>query len=117
MRSSISRLLVAALSVAVCVGCASLQRAKEAHLLSDARQIASTRLRMIAEHPENAAPTLSEVVTSHALLDAERVAPFEITADWNNREADKEIVLRQKWPVAGRRVVACGNGIALVIKE
>ncbi len=98
-------------------GCASLRSAHEKHRLSDARQIVSARYMMMAQHPEQRIPSLSDIVADHALLDAERVAPFEITAAWNDPEADEEIVLRQVEPSGGRSVVAQANGRAFVLED
>ena len=117
MRERICTWLVIALAALVLTGCASMRKAREMHLLSDARQIVSARYVMIAEHPENKAPTLDEVVAYHELLDSERAAPFETTDDWDNAGAGDAIVLRQKETHGGRRIVALGNGAALVIKE
>lgn len=98
-------------------GCTSLRQARENYLVSDARQIAWTRFMMIREHPDDAVPSLEEVVAGHALLDAERVEPFRVTDAWANAEADEQVILLQRESVRGRRVVALGNGSALAIEE
>ncbi len=117
MRTRVYSWLFIMPSAIVLIGCASMQKAQEQHLLSDARQIVSARYVMIAEHPENEVPTLDAVMAHHDLLDAERVAPFETTDDWGYAAAGEAIVLRQKEARGGRRVVAYGNGAAMVIKE
>ncbi len=117
MRAILPVLVAAALTASTLSGCASFRRAKETHLLSDARQIVATRLHMTAVHPERQVPSLHDVMAQHQLLDAERVEPFEVTAAWANPDADAEIVLRQKEPAGSRRVVALGNGRAMVQEE
>ena len=117
MRATLALLLATALTASTLSGCASFRRAKETHLLSDARQIVATRRHMTAVHPERQVPSLGDVMAQHQLLDAERIEPFEVTDAWANPDADEEIILRQKEPAGGRRVVALGNGRAMVKEE
>jgi len=117
MNRVFSHLLIPALALSMLTACMSLEQARERHRLSDARQIAATRLQMIDEHPENQVPSLADIIERHELVTAERVAPFEITDAWHNPAADKQIVLQQIHLVHKRRVVAQGNGIAMVINR
>ena len=118
MKQWIPRVGLAIGGVLLLVGCASLQGAREAHAMSDARQIAWARITMMHEHPDNAIPTLNDIVDSHPVLDAERVAPFEVTEEWADPNAAGDaVILRQKKAAGGRRVVALADGTAMVAKD
>lgn len=117
MHSHLALYVAVAVTLSTLQGCTSIQRAKENHLLADARQILAARYHMIAEDPNGRVPSLADVMVDHPILDSDRVAPFEVTPAWDNPDAQKEIILQQKDPAGGRRVVALGNGSVLVIKE